>query len=163
MRWLLAAFITGWVAAYCTDTRCGGTAHICCEGSPALQKKDMCVGSVDCDSCCGWIDNNTNPCQANLDKTNATLATYLAGTKRFTYQICSAKSSSFPEDMDKYLHDHNLTARVRHDVCPSTIRQTDVCSQYFGVWYYFLKEYCPNKLRQVDPDWTLASLTLKCN
>ena len=39
----------------CTDTRCGGAAKLCCEGSTALQHKDMCVGSVTCDSCCGWI------------------------------------------------------------------------------------------------------------
>mmetsp|Transcript_35150 Transcript_35150/g.100640 ORF Transcript_35150/g.100640 Transcript_35150/m.100640 type:complete len:197 (-) Transcript_35150:50-640(-) len=39
----------------CTDTRCGGAAKLCCEGSTALQKKSMCVGSVTCDSCCGWV------------------------------------------------------------------------------------------------------------
>ena len=39
----------------CTDTRCGGAAVLCCEGSTALQKKEMCQGSVDCDSCCGWV------------------------------------------------------------------------------------------------------------
>jgi len=39
----------------CTDTRCGGAAKLCCEGSTALQKKEICVGSVTCDSCCGWV------------------------------------------------------------------------------------------------------------
>ena len=38
----------------CTDTRCGGAAKKCCEGSPHLQQKGICVGSVDCDACCGW-------------------------------------------------------------------------------------------------------------
>jgi hypothetical protein len=41
----------------CTDTRCGGIAKECCEGSTALQKKAVCVSSVDCDSCCGWATN----------------------------------------------------------------------------------------------------------
>jgi predicted cupin superfamily sugar epimerase len=41
----------------CTDTRCAGAAKECCEGSPALQKKDMCVGSADCDACCGWVSS----------------------------------------------------------------------------------------------------------
>ena len=40
---------------FCTDTQCGGAARQCCEGSPALQHKDMCVGSAVCDSCCGWV------------------------------------------------------------------------------------------------------------
>ena len=40
----------------CTDSKCGGAAKECSEGSPHLQKKDMPlgVGSVDCDSCSGW-------------------------------------------------------------------------------------------------------------
>lgn len=46
------------VKGICTDTRCGGAAWECCEGSPALQHKDVCVGSVDCDSCCGWVEGN---------------------------------------------------------------------------------------------------------
>ena len=29
---------------------------LCCEGSTAPQRKDTCVDSVDCDSCCGWVD-----------------------------------------------------------------------------------------------------------
>lgn len=44
----------------CSDTRCSGAAKLCCEGSTALQKKSMCIGSVDCDSCCGWV---TKPSQ----------------------------------------------------------------------------------------------------
>merc|ERR1712039_967961 len=44
----------------CTDTRCGGAAKVCCEGSSALQKKDMCIGAVTCDSCCGWVDVGDN-------------------------------------------------------------------------------------------------------
>jgi len=39
----------------CTDTKCGGGAKKCCEGSPALQKKAWCDGAVTCDSCCGWV------------------------------------------------------------------------------------------------------------
>ena len=51
---LVAGGIVG-TGGLCTDTRCGGAAKICCEGSPALQNKSFCVGSVDCDSCCGWV------------------------------------------------------------------------------------------------------------
>jgi len=43
----------------CTDTRCGGAAKRCCEGSPALQKnKSFCDGTVACDSCCGWVSSS---------------------------------------------------------------------------------------------------------
>ncbi len=42
----------------CTDTKCGGAAARCCEGSPALQRKDVCVGSADCDACCGWVSKD---------------------------------------------------------------------------------------------------------
>ena len=42
----------------CTDTRCGGAAKRCCEGSPALQKKSWCDGAVTCDSCCGWVSSS---------------------------------------------------------------------------------------------------------
>lgn len=49
------------VEGRCTDTRCGGAAKMCCEGSPHLQKKNICTGSVDCDSCCGWKNPPPNP------------------------------------------------------------------------------------------------------
>jgi len=49
----------------CTDTRCGGAAKGCCEGSPALQRKDMCQGSVDCDACCGWVSVTIPEAAAN--------------------------------------------------------------------------------------------------
>ena len=45
----------------CTDTRCGGAAKKCCQGSPHLQKKSVCTGSVDCDSCCGWAAGPPTP------------------------------------------------------------------------------------------------------
>lgn len=48
----------------CTDTRCGGAARLCCEGSTALQKRSMCVGSVTCDSCCGWVQKPATPVDA---------------------------------------------------------------------------------------------------
>ena len=47
------------VQGRCTDTRCGGTAKGCCEGSPALQKKEMCDSTSDCDDCCGWAVNHS--------------------------------------------------------------------------------------------------------
>lgn len=51
--------------AICTDTRCGGSARLCCEDSTALQKKSMCIGTATCDACCGWIaDNETIPAAA---------------------------------------------------------------------------------------------------
>ena len=146
----------------CTDTRCGGAARICCEGSPALQKKDMCEGSVDCDSCCGWIPNGTNPCQAFFIEKNATLATYVAATKRFTYETCTASEPSFPRDMSQYLKDSIVSATVKHDVC-SEDGAADVCGEYFGVWFYFLNSSCPSAVRRKDPDWLLASLALKCS
>ena len=30
---------------------------MCCEGSPALQNKQSCIGSAECDSCCGWLSS----------------------------------------------------------------------------------------------------------
>lgn len=54
----------------CTDTRCGGAAWLCCEGSPGLQDKTICSTTLDCDSCCGWVSSEPaipRACKAPYD------------------------------------------------------------------------------------------------
>ena len=47
---------------HCTDTRCGGAARDCCEGSPAYNSSVRCADSAPgCDSCCGWVPGHVPP------------------------------------------------------------------------------------------------------
>jgi hypothetical protein len=41
---MAAVATSGSASGVCTDTRCGGAAKLCCEGSPALQKKSSELG-----------------------------------------------------------------------------------------------------------------------
>merc|ERR1712154_714328 len=80
-----------WEKGICTDTRCGGAAKLCCEGSPALQHKDQCVESTDCDSCCGWNANHTEP-----DSTGYCTDTRCGGA---AWECCEGSPALQPTEM----------------------------------------------------------------
>ena len=84
----------------CTDTRCGSAAKICCEGSPALQKKSICVGSVECDSCCGWVSRTVPTLAQNWISTLGLQKQEFGNFFGITYtseiQVKKLPSSQFP-------------------------------------------------------------------